>query len=66
MNEAKKCPKCSREMAKGSNENLARNFACTRSEPKPGDPVVGVQSYCCKNCGYIEFYKERKKGRSEL
>jgi predicted nucleic-acid-binding Zn-ribbon protein len=59
MSEVKKCPKCSGEMVKGSKENLERNFACTRGEPKPEVPQnVKVQSYYCKSCGYVEFYRE--------
>ncbi len=60
--EVKKCPKCNGEMIHGSKENLERNFACTRGEPNPEVPqVVKVQSYYCKNCGYIEFYRELKE-----
>jgi len=58
---AKKCPKFGREMFKGSNENLVRNSACTRAEPEPEDSqIVEVQSCHCRNCGYMEFYKERE------
>lgn len=60
--EAKICPKCDGEMIDGSNENLERNFACTRAEPNPEvPPLVKVQPYYCKDCGYIEFYKEMKE-----
>ena len=62
MSEVKKCPKCKGEMIQGSKENLERNFACTRGEPHPEVPqLVKVQSYYCKNCGYIEFYREIKE-----
>jgi predicted RNA-binding Zn-ribbon protein involved in translation (DUF1610 family) len=62
MSDVKKCPKCGGEMIRGSNENLGRNFACTRSEPKPEELRVGkVLSYCCRNCGYVGFYKEMKE-----
>jgi len=64
MSEVKKCPKCKGEMIKGSKGSLERNFACTRGEPNPEVPQnVKVQSYYCKKCGYIEFYREsRNKG----
>lgn len=59
MSEGKKCPKCGGEMVRGSNENLVRNFACTRGEPKPEDlQIVKVHSSYCKSCGYMEFYRE--------
>lgn len=52
-------------MIKGSKENLERNFACTRGEPNPEVPqVVKVQSYYCKNCGYIEFYRKLEKKKA--
>lgn len=64
-NEVMKCPKCGGEMNKGSKENLERNFACTRGEPNPEVPqVVKVQSYYCKNCGYIEFYSKLEKKKA--
>ena len=60
-NEAMKCPKCGGEMIRGSQENLEINFACTRREPQPEVPhTVKVQPYYCKNCGFIELYKEKK------
>ena len=64
MSEVKKCPKCNREMIKGSKENLGINFACTRRELNLEVPqLVKIQPYYCKNCGYIEFYRETKEGR---
>jgi predicted nucleic-acid-binding Zn-ribbon protein len=56
--EAETCPKCGGKMIEGSTETLGRNFACTRGEPKPEEWRVRVQSYHCRECGYIEFYKE--------
>jgi len=65
MSEIKKCPKCHGEMIKGSKENLERNFACTRGEPNPEVPQnVKIQPYYCKNCGYMEFYRENKGVKS--
>lgn len=63
-----KCPKCGREMIRGSNETLGRNFACTRNEPKPKKlRIVKIQSYHCCKCGYMEFYKElRERGCARL
>ena len=59
LSEVKKCPKCRGEMIRGSKENLEGNFACTRGEPNPEVPqIVKVQSYYCKSCGYMEFYRE--------
>lgn len=59
MSESGKCPKCGGKMAWGSDENLVRNFACTRGEPKPEDlRIVRVHSCYCKSCGYMEFYRE--------
>lgn len=59
MSGVKTCPKCRGEMIRGSKENLERNFACTRGEPNPEVPQkVNVQPYYCRNCGYIEFYRE--------
>jgi predicted nucleic-acid-binding Zn-ribbon protein len=62
MSQGKRCPKCGGEMTEGSTETLGRNFACTRSEPKPGEVNVRVQSFHCGNCGYMEFYRELKQG----
>ena len=63
--EVMKCPKCSGEMIKGSKENLERNFACTRGEPHPEvAQTVKIQPYYCKNCGYMEFYREIRGGKS--
>jgi predicted Zn-ribbon and HTH transcriptional regulator len=60
MKKVLKCPKCSGEMIKGSIKNL-ECFACTRREPNREIPrTVMVQPYYCKNCGYIEFYRETK------
>ena len=60
--EAETCAKCGGKMIKGSKETLGGNFACTRAEPKPErEWRVRVQSYYCRKCGYIEFYKELKE-----
>lgn len=59
MSKTTECPKCGGEMMRGSNENLGIAFGCTRAEPKkPEDlPAGRAESYYCKNCGYMEFYK---------
>jgi predicted nucleic-acid-binding Zn-ribbon protein len=64
MNESeiKKCPKCRGEMIEGSQDNLEWRFACTRREPNPEAPQIAqIQSYYCKNCGYIEFYRKTRE-----
>ena len=62
MNEAKTCPKCKGTMVTGSDQNLNDNFRCTRPLPesqKRRQLDYKVQPYCCEDCGYIEFYKEK-------
>jgi predicted RNA-binding Zn-ribbon protein involved in translation (DUF1610 family) len=52
--EAKKCPKCGEEMAKGKMYTYGSIFNLR----KPGDWFRdGIQAFYCKNCGYIKFYK---------
>jgi len=61
--EVKKCPKCNGVMVKGSAQTLNDAFRCTRPEPKELEEKYKdrIQPYYCKNCGYIEFYKEKKE-----
>jgi len=57
-NKVKVCPKCKEEMAKIGEEHFGKMFGCTR-EPKNLEVLKGeIQTYLCKACGYIEFYKE--------
>lgn len=67
MNEPKKCSKCGREMAKGSEQTLNDAFRCTRGGTEGPERLerydFRIQPYCCENCGYIEFYKEMKENK---
>jgi len=60
MSNGKECPKCGGKMTKGSTENLGIAFGCTRAQPKkPEDlPAGRAESYYCRKCGYMEFYKK--------
>jgi predicted nucleic-acid-binding Zn-ribbon protein len=57
MNEALKCPKCGGEM--GSDRKLGLYTEVTL---KKGDEYVGerINVFYCKNCGFIELYREKK------
>jgi len=65
MNEAKKCPKCDGKMVRGSEQTMDDAFRCTRGGtegPKKLEQYdFKIQPYYCEDCGYIEFYKERKE-----
>jgi len=60
MSEVKKCPKCGGEMVSG--EALVGwgywGFRLKKTGDMVGDKIV---AFYCKNCGYIEFYKEIKE-----
>jgi len=58
-----KCSKCGGKMIKGTKRVLGDSFACTRRRQKKlkEQGVDKVHAYYCKNCGYIEFYKEMKE-----
>jgi len=58
----RKCPKCGGEMVKG--KGLAGGWGFVRYS-KMGDRLRGDKtiSFHCKNCGYIEIYKEMKEER---
>jgi len=49
-------------MAEAAAEIFGNIFGCTR-EPKNLEVLQGekIQPYCCVDCGYIEFYKEKKE-----
>ena len=55
--EAKKCPKCGGEMEKG--RRLVSYYGVTFAKKGDwfGDKII---PFYCKNCGYIELYKEMK------
>ena len=59
MSEVKKCPKCGGEMKKG--KGLAGGYGIIRFV-KIGD-LRGDMAFAfyCKNCGFIELYKEMKE-----
>lgn len=48
-------------MAEATAEIFGNIFGCTR-EPKNLEALQEekIQSYYCEDCGYIEFYKEKK------
>lgn len=59
MNEVRKCPKCSGEMEIGHLDgayhwNCGTNYFRLRYGPR-------IWGYACKDCGYVEFYKEMKE-----
>jgi len=57
--EVMKCPKCGGEMKKG--RGLAGGYGIIRFV-KMGDLRGDITSaFYCKNCGYIELYKEMKQ-----
>ena len=56
--EVMKCPKCGGEMKKG--RGLAGGYGtirCVKIGDLRGDMTF---AFYCKNCGYIELYKEMK------
>ena len=58
MNEVKKCPKCGGEMVKGEFlKNLPKVAISPKKLRKRYDTVIPT---CCKNCGFIEMYREKK------
>jgi len=62
--EAKKCPKCSEEMDEG--RSLTASYFLWSTEVSFtkrkalwfGDKII---PFYCKNCGFIELYKEMEK-----
>jgi len=56
VSEAKKCPKCGGEMV----EEDRFLFPFVKMAEEPGDKTI---LFSCKNCGYIELYKEMKEGK---
>jgi predicted nucleic-acid-binding Zn-ribbon protein len=61
--EAKKCPKCGGEMEEGREliaRYMLRAMAITFAKDRDvfGDNII---PFYCKNCGYIELYKEMKE-----
>lgn len=64
MNEVKKCPKCGGEM---ENQRLRSYGGADVSISGPGfwGKAKRVETYSCKNCGFIELYKEMKRKEEE-
>ena len=59
--EAEKCPKCGGEMKKGN--GMGGGWGFIRFQ-KMGDLRGDTTfAYYCKNCGFIELYKEMKKNK---
>ncbi len=54
-----KCPKCGGEMEKGRRITGYLTIAVrfTKKDDLKGDMII---PFYCKNCGYIELYKEMK------
>ena len=63
MSEDKRCPKCRGELIKADRLVAHTRVLASVSLAKKGD-LVGdrIVPYYCRNCGYIEFYKEMKPG----
>ena len=59
MNGVKKCPKCSGEMEQAKNLAVAGGITLRKKSDYLGDQII---PFYCKNCGYIELYKEKKEG----
>ena len=61
--EVKKCPKCDGEMEQGE---FTPSHIPTHRFLKKGD-LLGdeIIPFYCKNCGYLELYKEMKKRRNK-
>ena len=57
-NRTKICPKCEEDMIKIGEEHFGQMFGCTRNKKNLELFEGEVQTYLCKACGYIEFYKE--------
>jgi ribosomal protein S27AE len=60
MSDTKKCPKCGGEMAEGALSSYPDRFRLLNPGDWHGDII---QVFYCKNCGYIEFYKEIKENK---
>jgi len=57
MSEVRKCPKCGGEMEKGRIFTYG-GISFAKKGDWFGDKII---PYYCKNCGYIEIYKEMKE-----
>jgi predicted nucleic-acid-binding Zn-ribbon protein len=57
MSEVKKCPKCSGEMEQGKRIVVGGGITFAKRGDLIGDKII---PFYCKNCGFIEIYKEMK------
>jgi len=58
MSDVKKCPKCSGEMVRGSRLVSYTEVTLAKEGNYVGDTIT---PFVCKNCRYIELYREIKK-----
>ena len=57
MSEVKKCPKCGGKMEEGRRLYAASGVTFAKKGDMFGDRII---PYYCRNCGYIELFKEMK------
>ena len=61
MTDTKTCPKCNHEMEQGTLQQTGR-FGETPFAWESADEFrIKLVAYCCKECGYVEFYAPPKK-----
>jgi len=58
VKEVKECPKCGGEVVKGEVRTYGGVFSLRKLKDIVGDRI---QAFYCRNCGYIELYKEMKE-----
>jgi predicted nucleic-acid-binding Zn-ribbon protein len=56
--EVTKCPKCGGKMERGKRLKSFTEITLTKEDEYVGD---SIHVFCCKDCGYIELYKEKKE-----
>lgn len=58
------CTKCGGKMAEGTKAIFGEVFGCTRRDPEKLEELNldRVQPYYCTECGYVEFFMEKRKG----
>jgi predicted nucleic-acid-binding Zn-ribbon protein len=61
MSEVKKCPKCGSEMLADRRLVSYVEISLAKENQYVGD---NIKVFYCKNCGYIELYKEQKEKES--
>lgn len=57
MSKAPKCPKCGETMEKGTRFVSFTEITLAKEGQYVGARII---PFVCKNCGYIELYKEKK------